>query len=118
MFQWICRLLNTSESIAFTEFTDPTRKNIETLSAEFVGAVKVVFDDGSSSVVLDNGSTNVELDDGSPNVELDDGSPNVELLGFVGHLRLMLDANQHQRYHALLVLGENKLIWTTLWFIF
>ena len=113
----LLRLLNTSESIAFTEFSEPTRKNLETLSSQSIGAVKVVYDDESSNPSTSNKSSN-----GSSNEPFNgcskestsngssDGSFNVELFGFVGAVRLMLDATPHQRYHALLLLGETKLI--------
>ena len=69
--------------MAFTEFSETSRQNLEELSNAAVGVVNVIFDDGLLSF---------------------------DVLGFVGHRRVQLDATEHQRYHALLILGEKKLI--------
>ena len=34
----------------------------------------------------------------------------VEVLGFIGAYNVLLDANKSERYHGLLLLGENKII--------
>ena len=34
----------------------------------------------------------------------------MEFLGFVGAYRVLLDANKSERYHGLLIIGENKIL--------
>ena len=77
------RLLTSAESLDFSEFSNSTRLKLEELSNEACGGVNVVFDDGVSSV---------------------------DVLGFVGRQRVQLDATEHQRYHASLIVGLKKMI--------
>ena len=77
------RLLTSAESLEFSEFSNSTRLKLEELSSDACGVVSVVFDDGVNSV---------------------------DVLGYVGRQRVLLDATEHQRYHALLIVGLKKLL--------
>ena len=77
------RLLHTEDSIPFSDFSESTKKGLETLSSESIGPIKVIYESEGLSIL--------------------------EYLGFVGQFRILLDTTKHHRHHGFLILGEKKL---------
>ena len=77
------RLLHTEDSIPFSDFSESTKRDLEALSSESIGPIKVVYENEGVSIL--------------------------EYLGFVGQFRILLDTTKHHRHHGFLILGEKKL---------
>ena len=75
------RLLASTESVSFDDFSDPTREKLEKISKDAVGVVNVVFDDDVSRV---------------------------DVLGFVGRQRVQV-SNLSNFLSSSLTLTQNKL---------
>jgi len=83
-FCFFARLLQTEDSIPFSDFSESMKNELETLSKESIGPIKVVYENEDDLTIL-------------------------EYLGFVGQFRILLDTTKHQRHHGFLLLGEKKL---------